>query len=121
MPSEEEEKKNIQVDLWGNEVTKKYELRDSYIEPPFSVMDTKQGTWQRRRHKWKNLGIESELGRKVDGAHFAGRHRQAERSGKKPAGYRTPALNKPRGNIFGEYKVRWTGPLYLKGPKYFTM
>ena len=33
----------------------------------------------------------------------------------KPAGYRTPALNKPRGNIFGEYKVRWTGPLYLKG------
>jgi len=85
MPSEEEEKKNIQVDLWGNEVTKKYELRDSYIEPPFSVMDTKQGTWQRRRHKWKNLGIESELGRKVDGAHFAGRHRQAERSGKKPA------------------------------------
>ena len=85
MPSEEEEKKSIQVDLWGNEVTKKYELRDSYIEPPFSVMDTKQGTWQRRRHKWKNLGIESELGRKVDGAHFAGRHRQAERSGKKPA------------------------------------
>ena len=85
MLNEEEEKKNIQVDLWGNEVTKKYELRDSYIEPPFSVMDTKQGTWQRRRHKWKNLGIESELGRKVDGAHFAGRHRQAERSGKKPA------------------------------------
>ena len=39
----------------------------------------------------------------------------------KPAGYRTPALNKPRGNIFGEYKVQWTGPLYLKGPKYFTM
>ena len=31
------------------------------------------------------MGIESELGRKVDGAHFAGRHRQAERSGKKPA------------------------------------
>ena len=84
MPSEEEEK-SIQIDLWGNEVTKKYELRDSYIEPPFSVMDTKQGTWQRRRHKWKNLGIESELGRKVDGAHFAGRHRQAERSSKKPA------------------------------------
>ena len=80
-----EEVKNIQVDLWGNEVTKKYELRDNYIEPPFSVMDTKQGRWQRRRQKWKALGIESELGRKVDGAHFAGRHRQAERSSKKPA------------------------------------
>ena len=80
-----DEKKNIQVDLWGNEVTKKYELRDNYIEPPFSVMDTKQGSWQQRRRKWKSLGIESELGRKVDGAHFAGRHRQAERSSKKPA------------------------------------
>ena len=80
-----DEKKNIQVDLWGNEVTKKYELRDNYIEPPFSVMDTKQGRWQQRRRKWKLLGIESELGRKVDGAHFAGRHRQAERSSKKPA------------------------------------
>ena len=34
------------------------------------------------RNKWKSLGIESELGRKVDGAHFAGRHRQAERSSK---------------------------------------
>lgn len=73
---------NIQVDLFGNEVTKKFELRDKYIEPPFSVFDTKQGTWQRRRNKWKTLGIESELGRKVDGAHFAGRHRQAERSSK---------------------------------------
>jgi hypothetical protein len=33
----------------------------------------------------------------------------------KPAGFNTPALNKPRGNIFGDYKVRWTGPLYLRG------
>ena len=30
------------------------------------------------------------------------------------AGFNTPALNKPRGNIFGEYKVQWTGPLYLR-------
>ena len=57
-------------------------IRDS----PFSICDTKQGTWQRRRQNWKNLGIESEVGREgTDGAHFAGRHRQAERSGKKPA------------------------------------
>ena len=76
---------NIQVDLFGNEVTKKFELRDILFVPPFSVFDTKQGSWQRRRNKWKALGIESELGLKVDGAHFAGRHRQAERSGKKPA------------------------------------
>ena len=30
------------------------------------------------------------------------------------AGFNTPALNKPRGNIFSEYKIRWTGPLYLR-------
>ena len=32
----------------------------------------------------------------------------------KPAGFNNPALNKPRGNIFSEYKIRWTGPLYLR-------
>jgi DNA modification methylase len=80
--NDKEKDSTIQVDLFGNEVTKKFELRDRYIEPPFSVFDTKQGTWQRQRNKWKKLGIESELGRKVDGAHFAGRHRQAERSSK---------------------------------------
>ena len=77
-----DKEEDIQVDLFGNEVTKKFELRDKYGEPPFSIFDTKQGTWQRRRNKWKLLGIESELGRKVDGAHFAGRHSQAERSSK---------------------------------------
>ena len=54
-----QEEPTIQVDLFGNEVTKKFELRDKYIEPPFSVFDTKQGTWQRQRNKWKKLGIES--------------------------------------------------------------
>ena len=32
----------------------------------------------------------------------------------KSAGWKTPALNAPRGNIFDEnYKVQWTGPNYL--------
>jgi hypothetical protein len=29
------------------------------------------------------------------------------------AGYNAPARNKPRGNIFTGYDVRWTGPNYL--------
>tara|TARA_Y100001963_G_scaffold7218_1_gene9336 strand:+ start:1176 stop:1613 length:438 start_codon:yes stop_codon:yes gene_type:complete len=34
----------------------------------------------------------------------------------KANGWRTPALNKARGNIFDEnYKVHWTGPGYLSG------
>ena len=31
----------------------------------------------------------------------------------KAAGWKTPALNAPRGNIFDSYKVQWTGPNYL--------
>ena len=31
----------------------------------------------------------------------------------KPASWAAPATNKARGNIFEEYTVEWTGPLYL--------
>ena len=50
-------------DLFGEKVEKNAILRDIYIEPPFSILDTKQGRWQNRKNKWLNLGIESELGR----------------------------------------------------------
>lgn len=40
-------------------------LRSQYIEPPFSVLDSRQGNWQNRKRTWKALGIESELGRDV--------------------------------------------------------
>lgn len=33
----------------------------------------------------------------------------------KPAGWRAPALNSPRGNVLeGNYNIQWTGPLYLR-------
>ena len=32
----------------------------------------------------------------------------------KPATWKTPARNKPRGNVFdGDFPMQWTGPLYL--------
>jgi len=40
-------------------------LRDKFIEPPFSVLDTKQGSWQRRKKQWRKIGIKSEVGRDV--------------------------------------------------------
>ena len=38
-------------------------LRSTYIEPPFSVLDTKLGFWKKRKVIWNELGIQSELGR----------------------------------------------------------
>ena len=32
----------------------------------------------------------------------------------KPASWATPARNAARGNVFEDYTIQWTGPLYLK-------
>ena len=50
-------------DLFGNIIIKDELLRDKFIEPPFSILDTKSGNWQRRKNQWKKLGIKSEIGR----------------------------------------------------------
>lgn len=39
------------------------DLRTRFMEPPFSVLDTKSGSWQERKNAWKTLGIQSEVGR----------------------------------------------------------
>lgn len=51
------------TDLFGNQIIKEPLLRDKFIEPPFSVLDSKQGNWRNRVNKWKRLGIKSEMGR----------------------------------------------------------
>lgn len=50
-------------DLFGNEIIEDVLLRDKFIEPPFSVLDTKSGNWQRRKRQWQGIGIKSEIGR----------------------------------------------------------
>ena len=55
------------VDLFGNEIIKDELLRDKFIEPPFSILDSKSGNWRKRVNKWKRLGFKSELGRDTDG------------------------------------------------------
>ena len=50
-------------DLFGNEIIQDVLLRDKFIEPPFSVLDTKQGNWQRRKKEWMRIGLKSEIGR----------------------------------------------------------
>jgi len=50
-------------DLFGNPIVEDVILRDRFIEPPFSVLDTKSGNWQKRKRQWSRLGIKSEIGR----------------------------------------------------------
>lgn len=53
----------INYDLFGNVIVTDPILREQFIEPPFSVLDTKSGNWQRRKKLWSSLGIKSEIGR----------------------------------------------------------
>jgi DNA modification methylase len=54
------------TDLFGEEIIENVLLRDKFLEPPFSVLDTKGGAWQNRKRAWKNLGMESHLGRDAE-------------------------------------------------------
>lgn len=53
------------LDLFGQEIIEDVLLRDKFMEPPFSVLDTKIGTWQNRKRQWINRGLRSEVGRDV--------------------------------------------------------
>jgi DNA modification methylase len=54
----------IGYDLFGKELVKDELLRDKFIEPPFTVIDTKSGKWQKRKKMWIDKGIKGEIGRK---------------------------------------------------------
>lgn len=41
-------------------------LKERFIIPPFSVLDSKLGNWQDRKHAWLDLGIKSGDGREKD-------------------------------------------------------
>ena len=46
-------------------------LAERFVVPPFSVLDARQGYWQKRKDAWISLGIVSELGRGVDLLQFS--------------------------------------------------
>jgi len=54
------------IDLFGNEIIEDVLLRDKFIEPPFSILDTKSGNWQKRKKMWLQRGLKSEIGRKAE-------------------------------------------------------
>lgn len=51
------------IDLFGSEIIEDVLLRDKFIEPPFSILDTKSGNWQKRKRTWIAKGLKSEVGR----------------------------------------------------------
>jgi len=51
-------------DLFGNEISNKPLIRDLFIEPPFTVLDSKSGSWVKRKSMWKRIGLKSEVSRK---------------------------------------------------------
>lgn len=55
--------KKENFDLFGNPIIEDVLLRDKFIEPPFSILDTKSGSWQNRKKQWYRIGIKSEMGR----------------------------------------------------------
>ena len=57
------------VDLFGNEIVKDVLLRDKFMEPPFSVLDTRTSSWQNRKKLWISKGLKSEVGRKENLTH----------------------------------------------------
>jgi len=59
----------MNIDLFGNEIIKDVLLRDKFIEPPFSVLDTRGSNWQNRKKRWQQLGMKSEIGRKQNLTH----------------------------------------------------
>ena len=48
------------------ENTKVENLRDKYIEPPFTILSSKGGEWQKRKKAWLGIGIKSEIGRNAE-------------------------------------------------------
>lgn len=61
----------IEYDVFGNPIECSEILRNKFIENPFSVLDTKSGSWNHRVKLWKDLGIKSEVGRKSVAIHIS--------------------------------------------------
>lgn len=53
----------IDKDLFGNDIERNELLRDKFIVPPFTIIDSRLREYQDRKKKWVNLGIKSEIGR----------------------------------------------------------
>jgi len=47
----------------SSELPRHNELSRRFIVPPFSVLNAREGWWQKRKRWWLSFGIKSEVGR----------------------------------------------------------
>jgi hypothetical protein len=90
-------------------------LSGKFTYPPFSVLNTREGWWQRRKRTWINLGIQSELGRgytEEGTAYGTSLGKAGELNAKykdaSPGGSPRPAMNQ-RGHVKGQPIARGDG------------
>ncbi|EFO31631.1 gp77 [Roseibium sp. TrichSKD4] len=86
-------------------------LRESFIYPPFSVLDARSRWWQDRKRQWLDLGIESGKGRKEDllkgYAVSMARWHQIQGQDHKPADWMEKSVFDP---VLTELLVAWFSP-----------
>lgn len=55
---------DLLADISGDSNSKeKLDLKQAFLAPPFSILNSREGWWQDRKRKWKALGIDSGSGR----------------------------------------------------------
>ena len=61
---------NLESELFGNDLfgespkpSDDGKLRERFMIPPFTILNAREGWWQKRKRAWINLGIQSEIGR----------------------------------------------------------
>lgn len=101
-------KEVIGQDLFGEDIHKNVLLREKFIEPPFSVLDTKGALWKQRKRVWQTLGIKSEVGRDVK------THNMGTKAWKNKEEYHDPESCKLNTSIFDpclcEVSYHWFCP-----------
>ena len=58
-------------DLFGEDIKppSRGKVSDRFIFPPFSVLNARDGAWQKRKRAWVSIGIEGEVGRDAASIH----------------------------------------------------
>ena len=106
------DKTDLDFDLWDDPEQTKGEARKSLFErfvvPPFSVLDARQGYWQKRKKAWIDLGIKGELGRdKVQNSMQSVWEIMKDRPGEEAETWATTSIFDP---VLCELAYRWFCP-----------